>query len=141
MLYTIKVNGTRRRRRSQRREAASIDIETKGPRTMKTIEMTCAGIAAMLLMGSANAAISDSDAAQLMAKYNCQACHAVDRKLVGPGFKDIAKKYAGDNSAAEKLAQKIKMGSSGVWGPIPMPPNNVPDAQRSGMVAWILGLK
>ena len=108
---------------------------------MKTIETTCAGIAAMLLTGSANAALSDSDAAQLMTKYNCQACHAVDRKLVGPGFKDIAKKYAGDSSAAERLAQKIKTGSSGVWGAIPMPPTNVPDAERSAMAAWILGLK
>ena len=108
---------------------------------MKTIELICAGIAAMLLTEAANAALSDSDAAKLLTKYNCQGCHAVDSKLVGPGFKDVARKYAGDKSAAERLAQKIKTGSSGVWGPIPMPPTNVPDAERSAMVTWILGLK
>jgi cytochrome c len=89
----------------------------------------------------AQAAISDADAAKLMTKYNCQACHMVDKKLVGPAFKDVAKKYAGDSSAAEKLQNKVKNGSTGVWGAIPMPPNNVPPADLGALVEWILSLK
>ena len=108
---------------------------------MKMIGLTCTAIAAAMLTDAASAALSDSEAKQLMAKYNCQACHTVDKKLVGPGFKDVATKYAGDKSAAEKLAQKIKTGGGGVWGQIPMPPNNVPDADRNALTAWILGLK
>jgi cytochrome c len=108
---------------------------------MKMIGLTCTAIAAVMLTDAASATLSDSEAKQLMTKYNCQACHAVDKKLVGPGFKDIATKYAGDRSAAERLTQKIKTGGGGVWGPIPMPPNNVPDAERNELVAWILGLK
>jgi cytochrome c len=108
---------------------------------MRTIGLTCAAIAGITLTAAANAGLTDSEGKQLMAKYNCQACHALDTKLVGPGFKDIAKKYAGDQSATEKLAQKIKTGGSGVWGPIPMPPNNVPDGDRNALTAWILSLK
>jgi cytochrome c len=112
----------------------------KGLRAMKMIG-PCIAIATAMLTDAASATLNDSEAKQLMTKYNCQACHAVDKKLVGPGFKDVATKYAGDRSAAEKLAQKIKTGGGGVWGPIPMPPNNVPDSERSELVAWILGLK
>jgi cytochrome c len=108
---------------------------------MKMMKLTYVAIAGVIVSGAAHAAINDSEATQLMAKYNCQACHTVDKKLVGPAFKDVAKKYAGDKSAPEKLAQKIKTGSSGVWGPIPMPPNNVPDAQTTELVAWVLNLK
>jgi cytochrome c len=108
---------------------------------MKTMKLITLAMAGVIVSGAAEAAINDSDAKQLMTKYNCQACHTVDRKLVGPGFKDIAKKYAGDKSAPEKLAQKIKAGGSGVWGPIPMPPNNVPDAEVTELVAWVLNLK
>jgi cytochrome c len=82
-----------------------------------------------------------NDATQLSAKYNCQACHAVDKKLVGPAYKDIAAKYAGDTAALAKLEQKVKSGGSGVWGAIPMPPNNVPDADLKTLVEWILALK
>jgi cytochrome c len=78
------------------------------------------------------------DANDLAAKYNCQACHAADHKLVGPSYKDVAKKYAGDASAPAKLAAKVKAGGSGVWGAIPMPPNNVPDADLKKLVDWIL---
>jgi cytochrome c len=65
----------------------------------------------------------------------------VDKKIVGPSYKDVAAKYAGDSAAAAKLQQKVKNGSSGVWGAIPMPPNNVPDADLKAMVEWILGAK
>jgi cytochrome c len=108
---------------------------------MRTIRLTCTAMAGIALTAAANAGLTDAEGTQLMAKYNCQACHTLDKKLVGPGFKDVAKKYAGDSSAAEKLAQKIKTGGGGVWGPIPMPPNNVPDGDRNALTAWILSLK
>jgi len=90
---------------------------------------------------AAGAATSDAAATQLLTKYNCQACHAVDKKLVGPAYKDVAAKYAGDAGALAKLEQKVKTGGSGVWGQIPMPPNNVPDADLKTLVEWILAKK
>ena len=93
------------------------------------------------LTSPAAAATSDADATQLLTKYNCQACHSVDKKLVGPAYKEVAAKYAGDSTAPAKLEQKVKNGGSGVWGAIPMPPNNVPDADAKTLVEWILALK
>ncbi len=81
---------------------------------------------------------ADAEGAALAAKYNCSACHTENNKLVGPAYHDVAKKYAGDASAPAKLAAKIKAGGSGVWGAIPMPPNNVPDADLKKLVAWVL---
>ena len=89
----------------------------------------------------AGAATSDAAATQLLTKYNCQACHTVDKKVVGPGYKEVAAKYAGDSTALAKLEQKVKNGGSGAWGAIPMPPNNVPDADLKTLVEWILALK
>ncbi len=75
----------------------------------------------------------------LAKKNNCLSCHAVDKKMVGPAFIDISKKYAGDKAAAKMLAAKIKGGSKGVWGQIPMPPNpNVKDADAEALAKWIL---
>jgi len=72
-------------------------------------------------------------------KYNCLACHQTDKKLVGPSYKDIAKKYKGEADAVAKLADKVKKGGSGVWGPVPMPPNAaVPDADVKKLVDWIM---
>ena len=82
-----------------------------------------------------------ADASALAAKYNCQACHTVDKKLVGPAYKEIAAKYASDSAAPAKLEQKVKAGGSGVWGPVPMPPTNAPDADLKTLVAWILAQK
>ena len=78
----------------------------------------------------------------LATSKNCMACHAVDKKLVGPSFKDVAKKYAGDKAAADKLAEKVIKGGAGAWGPVPMPANpqvNAAEAQK--LVAWILAQK
>jgi len=100
-----------------------------------------AAAAGMIFGASANAAVDAAKAKQLATKYNCLACHAVDKKLVGPAYQDVAKKYKGDKSAAEKLAGKVKGGGSGVWGAIPMPPNNVPDADIKTLVDWILSLE
>jgi len=72
----------------------------------------------------------------------CMACHAVDKKLVGPSYQDIAKKYAGDVQAQDKLAAKVKKGGAGAWGPIPMPPHaHVSDADIKSLVQWILKQK
>lgn len=73
---------------------------------------------------------------------NCMACHAVDKKLVGPSYKDVAGKYAGQKDAVDKLAAKITKGGSGVWSPVPMPANTqVNDADAKKLAAWILTLK
>jgi len=70
----------------------------------------------------------------LLNKYSCTACHGVDKKLVGPGFNEIAKKHAGKT---DYLAGKIKSGGSGVWGPVPMPPQSLPEADAKAIAAWI----
>ena len=70
---------------------------------------------------------------------NCMACHAVERKLVGPSYKDIATKYAGQADAVDKLSGKVIKGGAGAWGPVPMPANaQVSDADAKKLVAWIL---
>ena len=79
---------------------------------------------------------------ELATKKNCMACHAVDKKLVGPAYKDVAEKYAGQKDAADKLAQKVLKGGTGVWGAIPMPANpQVSDAEAKQLVQWILAMK
>ena len=78
----------------------------------------------------------------LATSKNCMACHAVDKKLVGPAYKDVAIKYAGDKTAADKLAAKIQKGGAGVWGPVPMPANTqVNDAEAKKLAAWVLTTK
>lgn len=78
----------------------------------------------------------------LAAKKNCMACHAVDKKLVGPAYKEVATKYAGQPTAVDSLAQKVLKGGSGVWGPVPMPANaQVSEAEAKELVRWILTLK
>ncbi len=73
---------------------------------------------------------------------NCMACHTTDKKLVGPAYKDVAAKYAGDKTAADKLATKIQKGGAGVWGPVPMPANTqVNDAEAKKLAAWVLTIK
>jgi cytochrome c len=94
-----------------------------------------------VIVSGANAAVDAAKAKQLAQKYNCPACHAVDKKLVGPSYDDVAKKYKGDSGAEAKLIAKVKAGGSGVWGQIPMPPNNVPDADVKTLVEWILSLQ
>jgi cytochrome c len=78
----------------------------------------------------------------LATSKNCMACHATDKKLVGPAFKDVATKYAGDKTAVDKLATKIQKGGAGVWGPVPMPANTqVNDAEAKKLAAWVLTIK
>lgn len=90
---------------------------------------------ALMISGSAFAS------ADLAKAKNCMACHTVDTKVVGPAYKEVAKKYAGDKTAEAKLAQKIIKGGTGVWGNIPMPPNQVSEAEAKTLAKWILALK
>ena len=103
---------------------------------MKTITASLLLAAGVLWAGTAQA-----DAALAKAK-NCMACHAVDKKLVGPSYKDVAKKYAGQNDAEARLAEKIVKGGKGAWGAVPMPPNaTVKPDEANRLARWILGLK
>ncbi|HSB22976.1 MAG TPA: c-type cytochrome [Burkholderiaceae bacterium] len=78
----------------------------------------------------------------LAEKKNCLACHQVDKKLVGPAYKDVAAKYAGQKDAVAKLAEKIQKGGTGVWGQIPMPANPQVNAEEAKSLAtWVLSLK
>ena len=102
-------------------------------------------IAAVVLAAAGLAATGAvyADAGEdLLKKSGCTACHSNDKKLVGPAYKDVAAKYKGDAGAAAKLAEKVKKGGSGVWGPVPMPPNAaVKDDDIKTMVAYVLALK
>ena len=101
---------------------------------MKILIAVCAA-SALLLAGQARA-----DEA-LAKKHNCLACHTVDKKGVGPAYKEIAKKYKGQADAVARLSANVKKGSSGAWGPVPMPPNAaVPDADIKKLVEWVLKL-
>ena len=102
---------------------------------MKAVVMTAA---AALILGMSGVASADQALAQ---KNACMSCHGVDKKIVGPAFKEIAAKYKADKAAAAKLEAKIKTGGKGVWGQIPMPPNpQVKDEDLKKIVAWILTL-
>jgi len=97
----------------------------------------------LLLMAAAGVVAAPAAQADeaLLKKHNCIACHAIDKKLVGPPYKDVAKKYKGQKDVVAKLSAKVKKGGQGVWGQIPMPPNPaVPDADIKKMVEDILKL-
>ena len=97
---------------------------------------------AALVAGSAHAALDNAAAEALMKKDGCAVCHSVDKKIVGPSYQEVAAKYKGDAGAAAKLIKKVKDGGSGVWGPVPMPPNaTTSDADIKNLVDWILTLK
>lgn len=90
----------------------------------------------------ASGAVLAQSAQDLIKKHGCSACHANDKKVVGPAYVDVAAKYKGDASAPAKLVDKVKKGGQGVWGPVPMPPNpNVPDADLKTIITYVLALK
>ena len=94
-----------------------------------------------LLAATTLAAPAMADLALATSK-NCMACHAIDKKLVGPAYKEVAAKYAGQKDAVDKLSAKIMKGGSGVWGPVPMPANTqVNEAEAKKLAAWVLSLK
>ncbi len=103
---------------------------------MKTA--AASGLVMLFLMAGTDVGASP----ELAKSRNCLACHAASTKLVGPSFKDIAEKYADDAGAAARLEQSIRKGSSGAWGPIPMPANpQVSESEARSLAGWILGQK
>lgn len=101
---------------------------------LATFALTIAAGAMLALPAQANEALAK--------KYMCMSCHTLDKKLVGPSYHDVAAKYKGDKGAEAKLVEKVKKGGAGVWGQIPMPPNDkVPDADLQTLVKWILSTK
>ena len=102
---------------------------------MKSLSMALVVLVAAGLAGQAAAS------PELAKSKNCMGCHAVERKMVGPAYKDVAAKYKGDAKAPAMLATKIKTGGKGAWGEIPMPPNNVTEDEAKKLVAWILAQK
>ena len=109
------------------------------------MKLSIALLASGLLIagGALGQAKVDAKAAEALAqKSGCIACHNVDKKLIGPAYKDVAAKYKAEKDADKKLAAKVKAGGTGVWGQIPMPPNaQVSDADIGTLVAWIMSLK
>jgi len=105
---------------------------------MKSIVISMFAAAGLLVAGSVMAA----EMPEAAKKNGCTACHAIDKKLVGPAYMDVAKKYKGDAGAAAKLEAKVAKGGSGVWGPMPMPPNSpkVSEADIKSLVKWVLSL-
>ena len=93
---------------------------------------------ALCAVASANALAS----AELAKQKNCMSCHAIDARLVGPAYRDVAKKYAGQKDAEDRLVQKVLKGGGGVWGVMVMPPNSqVSEAEAHVLVKWILSIK
>lgn len=95
-------------------------------------------LVAALATAMVGPAFANADLAQ---KKMCMSCHAVDKKLVGPAYKDVATKYAGQKDAVAKLSDKVIKGGKGAWGEIPMPPNNVTPDEAKQLVTWILSQK
>ena len=102
---------------------------------MKAVYVAMMAAAGIVMTGQAHA-----DEALAKAK-NCMACHAVDKKLVGPAYKDVAAKYKADKGAVATLATKIKTGGKGVWGEVPMPPNNVTPEEATKLATWVMAQK
>ena len=96
----------------------------------------------VVVVMSALASSSAMASADLAKAKNCMACHAVANKLVGPAFKDVAAKYAGQKDAEAKLAGKVLKGGSGAWGAVPMPANpQVSEAEAKTLIKWVLAQK
>ena len=102
---------------------------------MKKLILTLLACAGVVMGGQAQAS------ADLAKAKNCMACHAMDKKVLGPGFRDVAAKYKGQKDAEAKLAASITKGSTGVWGPMAMPPNGVSAAEATTLAKWVLAAK
>jgi cytochrome c len=102
------------------------------------ITLTLLAVATLAVSGTALADAGED----LLKKSGCTACHAIDKRVIGPSYQEVAAKSKGDSCAAAKLQDKVKKGGSGVWGQVPMPPNTqVSDADIKTLVAYILALK
>jgi len=96
-------------------------------------------LSALAIALAALPALANEDLAK---KSGCMACHAIDKKVVGPAYKEVAAKYKGDKAAEAKLDKKVKEGGVGVWGQVPMPPNShVKDDDIKTLVKWVLSQK
>jgi cytochrome c len=102
------------------------------------MEMTMKSIALLLTAASFALAGTAHASPELAKTRNCMACHAIDQKVLGPGFKQVAAKYKGDKDAEAKLVAAITKGSSGKWGPMAMPPNAVSAADALQLAKWVL---
>ena len=99
-------------------------------------------LAAGLSIAGGAQALDNAGAQALMKKDGCDSCHEIDKKLIGPAFRDVASKYKGDKDASIKLQNKVKKGGAHVWGDIVMPPNILAsDADIKALVDWILTLQ
>ena len=87
------------------------------------------------------AAPAQASPEEAMTKAGCMACHAKDKKIVGPAYKDVAAKYKNDPKAEAMLVQKVMKGGAGVWGPVPMPANNISEADAKTLVKWVMSQK
>lgn len=110
----------------------------------KAAGLTAATMLATLLVavsfGPGRAAEPSGEA--LFEKNDCKTCHAIDHKLVGPSYEDVAKKFAGQPNAETTLIDAVKNGHVGTWGQVPMPPHpTMPDSEIKAIVDWILSLK
>ena len=103
---------------------------------MKHWIAAAAAVGSLALYGAAHAN------EKLAQASGCTVCHGIDKKLIGPAYKDVADKYRGDKGAEASLVKKVKSGSKGVWGQVPMPPNaHVKDEDIQTLVKWILSQK
>ena len=98
--------------------------------------------AQMRTLGSNVAAVEKPmDLLELAKRKACLSCHGIDKRVVGPAFRDVAAKYKGEAGSEAKLVQKLRGGGSGVWGPLPMPPNpDLAESDAAALVHWVLGL-
>lgn len=103
---------------------------------MKALLVTVAVAGSLMMAGQASANQA------LAQKSGCLACHSIDKKVLGPSYKDVAAKYKGDKTAEAKMIEKVKKGGSGTWGPMPMPANSpqVKDEDIRTIVQWILAM-
>jgi cytochrome c len=106
------------------------------------VALLAAGLVCTGAAFAQNKGVDPKAAEALAQKSGCIACHNVDKKVIGPAYKDVAAKYKTDKDAEKKLVEKVKKGGAGVWGQIPMPPNaQVSDADIKTLVSWVLSLK
>ena len=127
---------------SQTVAAGSVSTESGRRRARVSKRWRAALAAAAVFAAGAGYSLPVLADAELARAKNCMACHAVDKKLIGPSYKDVAAKYAGDRNAVAKLAKKVRDGGVGVWGQIPMPANpQVSAEEATKLVTWVLGQK
>ena len=105
------------------------------------IALGAVGIVAVASVSASAAPIDDKQATAILTKGGCTICHTVDKKLIGPSYAEVSKKYKGEKDAAAAITKKVRDGSTGVFGPIPMPPNpvaKISDADLKAIVEWVL---